>query len=482
MWSKKSWTAPEIVRRAAEVLRDEGPRSLWFKILGETVYRRALLMERPLDAPAAEVTPRLPVAMGLLGASDVAEYAAFRPGADPRDVRRRLEAGDACFVARRDGRLVAACWAATRPARIDYLDRAIRLMPDEVYVYEIFTSPALRGNNIAPALELYAARHFRQAGYRRLVEIVVPENEPARRFAGKIGARPIGMMGYVKLGRRRWDFCRVARCAQPPGEPPVAHASPYWDNVVERLDARSHYLDPFLGELKRQAHLALIERWGGIPAGGPVLKTDLFEEALGPDAFLVDMANRGALAVGMDVSALISRHARQRDADRRACYVVADARRLPFADGAFALAVSPSTLDHFADASDLGRSLRELARVLNAQGQLVVTLDNRQNIFDPLLRLAARLGRAPYYIGRSYSARELRAELEAAGLAVLDATAILHNPRLVATAAVAIANRLGWPPLVSLVRRALRAAQRLEGMRWRYRTGSFVAARAARRH
>jgi hypothetical protein len=76
--------------------------------------------------------------------------------------------------------------------------------------------------------------------------------------------------------------------------------------------------------------------------------------------------------------------------------------------------------------------------------------------------------------------RELRAELEAAGLSVLDTTAILHNPRLVATAAVTIANRWRWQPFIKLVHSALAAAQRLEATRWRYHTGSFVAARAIR--
>ncbi len=35
------WTWPQILKRAAEVRREEGLKSLWFKILGETVYRRA---------------------------------------------------------------------------------------------------------------------------------------------------------------------------------------------------------------------------------------------------------------------------------------------------------------------------------------------------------------------------------------------------------------------------------------------------------
>jgi SAM-dependent methyltransferase len=161
--------------------------------------------------------------------------------------------------------------------------------------------------------------------------------------------------------------------------------------------------------------------------------------------------------------------------------VAADARHLPFADGAIDFVLSPSTLDHFADPSDLGRSLRELARVLKPDGRLIVTLDNRQNIFDPLLRLAGRLGLVPYYLGRSYRMRELIDELKAAGLKASETAAIIHNPRLVATGTVFIANRLGWRPFTRLVQKTLIAAQRFGETRWRFRTGCFIAAKAVRR-
>jgi SAM-dependent methyltransferase len=251
----------------------------------------------------------------------------------------------------------------------------------------------------------------------------------------------------------------------------------YWNRVAQQSCERPHYLDAFLGEMKRQAHLALIKRWGGLPAAGRVLKTDLFEEATGPDAFLLDLCGC-ALRVGVDVSSAVAGKAARRDPERRAGYVVADVRRLPFADGAFALVISPSTLDHFVDPQDLGRSLHELARVLAPGGRLIITLDNRDNVFDPLLRLAGRMDLAPYFLGRSYCAAELRSELQAAGLDVEAETAILHNPRLVAVGSIMVANRVGWQPLLRLVRRALVAAQAFEQTRLRYRTGSFIAALA----
>jgi SAM-dependent methyltransferase len=211
-----------------------------------------------------------------------------------------------------------------------------------------------------------------------------------------------------------------------------------------------------------------------------VLKTDLFEEAMGPDAFLHDLGLDGSKAIGMDLSPIIARRAASREEHGSVRAIAADVRRLPFADDALALIVSPSTLDHFADPSDLGCSLCELGRTLASDGRLVVTLDNRQNIFDPLLRLVVRLGLVPYYVGRSYRVDELVAELEAAGLTVQDTTAILHNPRLVATAAVGLARRLNWSPFTRLVQRLLVAAQELEQTRWRYRSGSFVAALATK--
>jgi SAM-dependent methyltransferase len=284
----------------------------------------------------------------------------------------------------------------------------------------------------------------------------------------------------------RSRLCDNAQAMPGPPQPassPTAQCRPSaagrWDQAVRRTSGRPHYLDDFLGEMKRQAHLGLVQRWGGVPAGGRVLKTDLFEEATGPDAFLLDL--RGAeLLVGMDISREAAVRARRRDAEGRASQLVADVRALPFADGTFQLIVSPSTLDHFDNDADLLCSLRELARVLAPGGRLVITLDNRDNIFDPVLRLAARLGLLPYFLGRSFTAAELRSALEAAGLEVRDVTAILHNPRLWATGAVTVANWLGWSPLIGLVRRTLAAAQRLEGTRLRFRTGSFVAACAVK--
>jgi SAM-dependent methyltransferase len=246
---------------------------------------------------------------------------------------------------------------------------------------------------------------------------------------------------------------------------------------LQWFELREHYLDSFLGEMKRQANLELITGWTEPEhLTGRVLKTDLFEEAFGPDAFLPDLQTTASVTVGIDVSLATAAAARRNPALEGCHVVVADVRQLPLKDAGFTLVASPSTLDHFRDPTDLGRSLSELLRISSPSGRLVVTLDNRQNIFDPLLRLAARSGVIPYFVGRSYTVGELRRELAEAGWRVLDTSAILHNPRLVATGLVALARRLRWPLLTRTVRRLLTAAQRFGKTRLRYRTGCFVAA------
>jgi SAM-dependent methyltransferase len=319
-------------------------------------------------------------------------------------------------------------------------------------------------------------RYHRSNGFLREVAVTVPENQSA--MTSKIGYRTIGTMGYYALGKYRHDFCRMQPGVPAPGNAERRAAS--WDRTMQNLETRGYHLDNFLAQMKRRAYLSLIERWGGVPGEGRVLKTDLFEEAMGPDAFLEELATPNSLLLGMDVSLQAATRAKQRDSRRLARYAIADACKLPIASESFRLIVSPSTLDHFANSSDFEESLRELVRILAPDGRLIITLDNRQNVFDPLLRLAHRAGLVPYYLGRSYTVHELRRELEAAGLTVVDTTAIVHHPRLTAVAAIGLAKRIRWSVPMRLVQSGLLATQRLQDSRLQYYSGCFVAALAVR--
>ena len=204
----KQWTGNRILTRMREVVRAEGYRSLWFKILGETVYRRVLLVERSLAEPIPTIEPLAPTTVGLLDAADLDAYLAFRPDTSRDELARRLAAGDVCFVARQAGRIIAVTWAATERGWTRYLGCQIALGPDEVYTYDWLTAPAFRKHHVASQLTVACLRYFRERGYRRMIYAMAPEKYNQRRGQTGTGFRAYCMLGYVRIGPYRWRFTR----------------------------------------------------------------------------------------------------------------------------------------------------------------------------------------------------------------------------------------------------------------------------------
>jgi SAM-dependent methyltransferase len=211
--------------------------------------------------------------------------------------------------------------------------------------------------------------------------------------------------------------------------------------VAEDWDAVARQQDRLPSAWRRRArreHLDLIARWIGEPTGR-WLKTDLFEEGLADRALVPSLAS--ARWIGVDLSVEVVRRARM--PVPRA--VVADVRALPFRDGAFDGVLSTSTLDHFAVAAEIDRSLVELARVVRRDGRLVLTLDNPAN---PLVAArnalprgaASRTGLVPFAVGATLDEHQGRAAIEGAGFAVDETSHLLHVPHVIGTRLA----RIGW--------------------------------------
>jgi GNAT superfamily N-acetyltransferase len=199
------------LQRLAEIAKEEGLRTLWFRILGELGYRRVLLLNRSLLEPIPDATPRLPVAISLLERTEITEYLEFRAGTSAGQIERRLDAGHCCFAGRYHGHLVATSWAATAQAWMHYLVCEVQLAPGEVYIYDSFTRPDCRGRGVSPAIGIEMLHHFRAAGYQRAVRAISPENRANLHAVAKTGYRPHCIMGYVKVGPWRRDFYRTHR-------------------------------------------------------------------------------------------------------------------------------------------------------------------------------------------------------------------------------------------------------------------------------
>ncbi len=196
------------VRRAIVVLRSEGFKSFWFKLLGELGYRRLLLLERTLAQPISDFTPALPLRIDTLKEKEVEDYLAFRPETGRGRVVEALRSGQMCFVARHKSRIVSAGWIASRRAWIGYLGCELELAAGDAYLSDAFTLEAYRGQGIAPALCLQQLRYLRQAGYGRAIRGTVPENKSAMHAHAKSGFRPVAVLGTLRIGPWRRCFRR----------------------------------------------------------------------------------------------------------------------------------------------------------------------------------------------------------------------------------------------------------------------------------
>ena len=212
-----TYPAGHAARRAFTVLRDEGLASFWFKGMSEFGYRRLLLLERYLTPTEPQVARGLSLCIEMLETSDVDHYVAFRPETTRAQILDRLRSAQACFVARREGRIVSACWSTTRPAWNEFLNREIGVAEGDVYLFDAFTLAACRGRGISPALCVQQLRHFRRLGLRRAIRATLPENVPALHAHAKTGFHAYALLRTLRVGPWQATFQRP--CPGAAGRP-----------------------------------------------------------------------------------------------------------------------------------------------------------------------------------------------------------------------------------------------------------------------
>jgi cytochrome P450/ribosomal protein S18 acetylase RimI-like enzyme len=197
-----------LLRRALDVWRFEGPASVARRALGETVHRRLLVVEQPFAEFVAHARPQITVEIERMGPDGVGEYSSLRPDTRSAAIERRLASDEHCFLARRQGRLVGACWVATGKVFIEYLGREVNLARGALYVYDLYVIPELRGKGVDRALYVAMSDFFAGGPWTAIVATTNVENRSERLFE-RLGMRRSGLLGYYRLGPFRRHFTRL---------------------------------------------------------------------------------------------------------------------------------------------------------------------------------------------------------------------------------------------------------------------------------
>jgi SAM-dependent methyltransferase len=214
-----------------------------------------------------------------------------------------------------------------------------------------------------------------------------------------------------------------------------ARSGGYWDDLAQAGSAQFAF--PLWRRYCDQLHGRWLLSWLEGRTFAKVLKTDLFDEALGDGLVdvLASLTRPSGECHGVDVSPVLVARALQRHPGLTVhC---GDVRCLPLAADQFDLVVSDSTLDHFQHPAEFRMALMELHRVMVSGGLLALTLDNPHH---PLVALRNRWGRGwmgrsallPYFVGHTLALKDLSRELCALGFELLCDCHLMHAPRLLA--------------------------------------------------
>ncbi len=134
------------------------------------------------------------------GESDLARMAALNPAVDERELRRRLAEGLSGTLVWEGDELVHVRWAALVDHYLPYLGLTFRLRPGDQHRMSSFTRPDRRDRGLHKALVAWGVHDSRARGVLRSIGLIATWNEPPRRSVLRAGWRPVGAIGFWRLG------------------------------------------------------------------------------------------------------------------------------------------------------------------------------------------------------------------------------------------------------------------------------------------
>lgn len=177
----------------------------------------------------------------------------------------------------------------------------------------------------------------------------------------------------------------------------------FYERIADRFEGLDHPAD-----VRRRLALVFDECLGGASLAG----RRVLDAGCGYGRFSAEAVARGAGVVSVDIGSRLVALAAGRAGSRG---VVSDACALALRDESFDVVVSSEMLEH---THAPARAVQELARVLRADGVLVLTTPNR--VWQGVVRAASRLGLRPFDGVENFVRwRDLEAACAAAGLDVL---------------------------------------------------------------
>ena len=192
-------TEKPAFKRAASILRKSGPGALATHAIQAAGLHRKLIVIGGWNALMPE-SAQIDIQCEQLDRAGINEYLALRRD-QPRDlIENRFERGEACLIARHQGRMVGTNWCATRSTWIDYFSTELHLAHDTVYAYDSFVDPQCRGKRVADGMRRFRMHWIDQVGYRRAIGLIWPQNANSMHRSKRMARNVVGELNHFRAG------------------------------------------------------------------------------------------------------------------------------------------------------------------------------------------------------------------------------------------------------------------------------------------
>ena len=148
----------------------------------------------------------------------------------------------------------------------------------------------------------------------------------------------------------------------------------------------------------------------------------VLDVACGSGGLSLEIAKTGAKVHGMDRSADTIKRANLFGQKQGCSFLVVDAEQLPYNDRYFDKVVCSSSLEHF---SNDAKALKEISRVLKANGIIVLTTDS---LSYPLEKKLKKRHAIQYHIASYYNSDQILKKFERSGFRLLLSKYLFNSP------------------------------------------------------
>ena len=127
----------------------------------------------------------------------------------PLILKERLSHGDRIFVALCQSKAVGYIFAADEKCWVSEIDDNLIINSHEIYLYDAYTNPDLRGNLIYPTLLTYATKFYKKLSYSTVIICSTTSNTASMRGIKKAGFYCYQTIDFLNLfGLKIWSYNR----------------------------------------------------------------------------------------------------------------------------------------------------------------------------------------------------------------------------------------------------------------------------------